>query len=407
MATHPPDEVRPGLYLGGYFALSHAEELGITAVLSVVNGEMSRNMCQDLLGRAPIHARHHVDLSDEPTSNLLQHLPGCVDFIRKNLDDGHKVLVHCAAGVSRSTTVVTAFVMVSQQMDAELALKYVQMKHPPAWPNQGFRYQLKLFEDMGCKLDPDYEPFRRFLLGTLTQQGVHGQDSLPAPVEPSPTDKPQSTVRCRKCRTLLATSANVVDVEGGPPDKSVDWRKRYSGGSSANLAAEAEASTSGSGRETPPTESSIWVVPLRWMDGILGESVQGKLSCPKCSCRLGSFNWAGMRSAGGRWVTPAFQLHGNNVDTEAAGGLGALAGLKVSQPRTVRASTPAGKASDALPTASQVQPNAGSLPENTPEQLAFVAGACGWKAGRGSKQLWVACGSARKCPGSHSSAGWR
>lgn len=31
-------------------------------------------------------------------------------------------------------------------MDAELALKYVQMKHPPAWPNEGFRYQLKLFE---------------------------------------------------------------------------------------------------------------------------------------------------------------------------------------------------------------------------------------------------------------------
>lgn len=48
--------------------------------------------------------------------------------------------------------VVTAFVMVSQQMDAELALKYVQMKHPPAWPNQGFRFQLKLFEDMGCRL---------------------------------------------------------------------------------------------------------------------------------------------------------------------------------------------------------------------------------------------------------------
>jgi len=45
------------LYLGGYFALSHAEELGITAVLSVVNGEMSRNMCEDLLGRAPIHVR--------------------------------------------------------------------------------------------------------------------------------------------------------------------------------------------------------------------------------------------------------------------------------------------------------------------------------------------------------------
>lgn len=38
----------------------------------------------------------------------------------------------------------------------------------------------------------------------------------------------QTTVRCRKCRALLATSANIVDVEGGPPDKSVDWRSRYS-----------------------------------------------------------------------------------------------------------------------------------------------------------------------------------
>ena len=36
--------------------------------------------------------------------------------------------------------------MVAEGMSAELALKYVQMKHPPAWPNDGFRYQLKLFE---------------------------------------------------------------------------------------------------------------------------------------------------------------------------------------------------------------------------------------------------------------------
>ena len=36
--------------------------------------------------------------------------------------------------------------MVSEDMSAELALKYVQRKHPPAWPNDGFRYQLKLFE---------------------------------------------------------------------------------------------------------------------------------------------------------------------------------------------------------------------------------------------------------------------
>jgi hypothetical protein len=40
--------------------------------------------------------------------------------------------------------------MVAEGMSAELALKYVQMKHPPAWPNDGFRYQLKLFEGSPC-----------------------------------------------------------------------------------------------------------------------------------------------------------------------------------------------------------------------------------------------------------------
>ena len=39
------------------------------------------------------------------SSNLLTHLPGCIDFITKALAGGGKVLVHCAAGVSRSTTV--------------------------------------------------------------------------------------------------------------------------------------------------------------------------------------------------------------------------------------------------------------------------------------------------------------
>ncbi len=163
----------------------------------------------------------------------------------------------CGAREGEGVTVpqvVTAFVMVSQQMDAELALKYVQMKHPPAWPNQGFRYQLKLFEDMGCTLvsrflppapsrlpgpyansgrksvcqtlswrpahmvvpsatsqylfggaqDPDYEPFRRYLLGTLTQQGVHGQESLPAPAEPTPTDEAQVPPAACRCQTAGA-----------------------------------------------------------------------------------------------------------------------------------------------------------------------------------------------------------
>lgn len=61
-----------GLFLGGYYALSHVSDLGVTHILSVVNGEMSRNMCAELLGAdtRPI-VRHHVDVVDAETSNLL------------------------------------------------------------------------------------------------------------------------------------------------------------------------------------------------------------------------------------------------------------------------------------------------------------------------------------------------
>ena len=53
----------------------------------------------------PAVRSQQVDLPDVESSNLLTHLPGCIDFITKALAGGGKVLVHCAAGVSRSTTV--------------------------------------------------------------------------------------------------------------------------------------------------------------------------------------------------------------------------------------------------------------------------------------------------------------
>lgn len=58
----------------------------------------------------------------------------------------------------------------------------------------------------GCGVqDPDYEPYRRYLLGTLTQEGVSTQDSLPAPTEPSPTDSQQVLPAWRR-RTLASAA---------------------------------------------------------------------------------------------------------------------------------------------------------------------------------------------------------
>lgn len=39
-----------------------------------------------------------------------------------------------------------------------------------------------------------------------------------------------------------------------------------------------------------------------------GGEVEGKLSCPKCATRLGTYCWAGAQCSCGAWVTPAFQV---------------------------------------------------------------------------------------------------
>jgi len=82
--------------------------------------------------------------------------------------------------------------------------------------------------------------------------------------------------------------------------------------------------------------SSIFLAgPLEWMKGSLGLPEQneerkkdeeeeeegeqrgflsGKLYCPKCKSKLGSFDWAGSKCSCGKWVTPAFQVQKNRVD---------------------------------------------------------------------------------------------
>lgn len=90
----------------------------------------------------------------------------------------------------------------------------------------------------------------------------------------------------------------------GPGAAAFSWRKRD------RQQRQAVDAGGGGGGE----EGSLFVEPLRWMgegggaDSVVGGAVQGKLYCPKCQARLGSFNWAGTQSSSGAWVTPAFQV---------------------------------------------------------------------------------------------------
>ena len=132
------DEITDKLYLGdllGAFNVEKLKSLGIKKVLSVIIGTFSKYKESDNIIQKTIW------VNDVPWQNIIKYFGECLNFIKG--DD--KVLVHCAAGVSRSASIVIAYIMWDKKMSFEEAFEFVKSKRNIG-PNNGFIEQLKLFE---------------------------------------------------------------------------------------------------------------------------------------------------------------------------------------------------------------------------------------------------------------------
>ncbi|XP_061364797.1 uncharacterized protein LOC133308208 [Gastrolobium bilobum] len=259
--------------------------------------------------------RMAVPLRDTENEDLLDFLDVCIDFIDRSRKEGC-VLVHCFAGVSRSAAVITAYLMRTEHLSQEDALESLRQSCEFVCPNDGFLEQLKMFEEMGFKVDqssPVYKRFRLKILGENHFSGL-GIDSSKLGADPGMPVEISSeveednkvenirspTYRCKKCRRVVALQEHVVDHIPGEGETSFEWHKRRSG-NPFKKSDESEC-------------SSIFIEPLRWMKAVEEGALEGKLSCAHCDARLGYFNWAGIQCSCGSWITPAFQLQKGRVD---------------------------------------------------------------------------------------------
>ncbi|XP_074204055.1 dual specificity protein phosphatase 22 isoform X5 [Camelus bactrianus] len=87
-----------------------------------------------------------IPAADSPSQNLTRHFRESIKFIHECRLGGEGCLVHCLAGVSRSVTLVVAYIMTVTDFGWEDALHTVRAGRSCANPNLGFQRQLQEFE---------------------------------------------------------------------------------------------------------------------------------------------------------------------------------------------------------------------------------------------------------------------
>ncbi|KAL8991838.1 MAG: hypothetical protein Q9169_007608 [Polycauliona sp. 2 TL-2023] len=82
---------------------------------------------------------------DKGDENLLEVFGQSTSALEEKLQAGCKILVHCAMGISRSATIVCAFIMQRWGLKRSDAKQMVKSKRDVANPNPAFYNQLKIW----------------------------------------------------------------------------------------------------------------------------------------------------------------------------------------------------------------------------------------------------------------------
>jgi hypothetical protein len=134
------NEIVPNLFLGDVYAAHNTKELKKRKITHIVT-------CT--VGVAPPFPEQfkymQLKILDTPSENICEYFAQTSHFIGNALENNGRVLVHCIRGVSRSATIVSAYLITAFRIAHHEAVRRVREKRPVARPNYAFMIQLEMY----------------------------------------------------------------------------------------------------------------------------------------------------------------------------------------------------------------------------------------------------------------------
>lgn len=141
------DKVTDKIYLGCYngaLDVAYLKAEKINNILSLIGNDSPGYEGGDFTQKV-------IDIDDFPKENIIQYFKECIEFI----ESANKTYVHCMCGISRSSTIVIAYLMWKTHATYNEAYFFVKNRRRYISPNEGFVQQLKIFEKLLKENDYD------------------------------------------------------------------------------------------------------------------------------------------------------------------------------------------------------------------------------------------------------------
>lgn len=137
------NHVEDGVYIGDIASAYNEKELealGITHIITAVLGVYP----QSSFTNPERFTFLNIPVRDIHSEDMIAHLPTTTTFINDALASGGKVFIHCVCGVSRSATIVAAWLRSRHpNEDVDAAISRIQSVRKCVNPIPAFREQLR------------------------------------------------------------------------------------------------------------------------------------------------------------------------------------------------------------------------------------------------------------------------